>query len=80
MQINSVAITRKDLNNRAVEEDRDKHYSQDNSTLLKNLQWNQNANNKNDFNLYSNDEDNDDDKDKANPASTLRSINLKKNL
>lgn len=37
----SAAVTYKDLNNKAFESERDKHYSQDNSILLRNLQWTQ---------------------------------------
>lgn len=42
MQVTSAAVTIKDLNNKAtITKNRDNHYSQDNSTLLRNLKWKQ---------------------------------------
>ena len=74
MQIGSVAVTYKDLNSRAIQSERDKVYSQDNTVLLRNLQWTQENNGD------GGDNSNDDDDDKYAPATTLRSVNLKKNL
>ena len=76
MQISSVAVTYKDLNNRAIQNERDKVHSQDNSVLLRNLNWKQENNGPD---SDKSDEDGNDDKNMP-PATTLRSVNLKKNL
>lgn len=39
MQVSSVAVTYKDLNDKTINEERDNHHFQDNSILLRNLTW-----------------------------------------